>query len=36
MMIQAITIVITVFYVFINTITDLVYMVVDPRIRKTN
>jgi peptide/nickel transport system permease protein len=36
MMVQAITILITVFYVVVNTITDLTYMVVDPRIRKTN
>ena len=36
MMVQAITMLITVFYVVVNTITDLTYMVVDPRIRKTN
>ena len=36
MMVQAITILITVFYVVVNTITDLTYMVVDPRIRRTN
>ena len=36
MMVQAITILITVFYVIVNTATDLVYMVVDPRIRRTN
>ena len=36
MMVQAITVLITVFYVFVNTATDLVYMVVDPRIRRTN
>jgi len=36
MMVQAITMLITVFYVVVNTITDLTYMVVDPRIRRTN
>ena len=36
MMVQAITVLITVFYVIVNTATDLVYMVVDPRIRRTN
>ena len=36
MMVQAITVLITVFYVIVNTITDLVYMVVDPRIRRTS
>jgi ABC-type dipeptide/oligopeptide/nickel transport system permease component len=35
-MVQAITVLITVFYVIVNTITDLVYMVVDPRIRRTS
>jgi ABC-type dipeptide/oligopeptide/nickel transport system permease component len=35
-MVQAITVLITVFYVIVNTATDLVYMVVDPRIRRTN
>ena len=36
MMVQAITVLITVFYVIVNTATDLVYMVVDPRMRRTN
>ena len=36
MMVQAITMLITVFYVVVNTITDLTYMVVDTRIRRTN
>ena len=36
MMVQAITMLITVFYVVVNTITDLTYMVVAPRIRRTN
>ncbi|MEC9426549.1 MAG: ABC transporter permease, partial [Actinomycetota bacterium] len=36
MMVQAITVLITVFYVIVNTATDFVYMVVDPRIRRTN
>ncbi len=36
MMVQGITILITAFYVIINTVVDLAYMVVDPRIRKTS
>ena len=36
MMVQAITVLITVFYVIVNTATNLVYMVVDPRIRRAN
>ena len=36
MMVQAITMLITVFYVVVNTITALTYMVVAPRIRRTN
>ena len=36
MMVQAITMLITVFYVVVNTITDLSYMVVDAGIRRTN
>lgn len=36
MMVQGITILITAFYVIINTFVDLAYMVVDPRIRRTS
>jgi len=36
MMVQGITILITAFYVVINTVVDLAYMVVDPRIRRTS
>ena len=36
MMVQAITVLITVFYVFVNMITDFVLMVINPRIRRTN
>ena len=36
MMVQGITILITAFYVIINTVVDLAYMVVDPRIRRTS
>lgn len=36
MMVQGITILITAFYVIINTLVDVAYMVVDPRIRRTN
>ncbi len=35
-MVQGITLVITVAYVVVNTVADLVYTVVDPRIRRTN
>jgi len=34
--VQGITILITAFYVVINTVVDLAYMVVDPRIRRTS
>ncbi len=36
MMVQGITVLITAFYVIINTLVDVAYMVVDPRIRRTN
>ena len=36
MMVQGITILITAFYVIINTVVDLAYMVVDPRIRRAS
>ncbi|SVA86383.1 uncharacterized protein METZ01_LOCUS139237 [marine metagenome] len=36
MMVQGITILITAFYVIINTVVDLAYLVVDPRIRRTS
>ena len=36
MMVQGITILITAFYVIVNTVVDLAYMVVDPRIRRTS
>ena len=36
MMVQGITILITAFYVIVNTVVDLAYMVVDPRIRGTS
>ena len=36
MMVQGITILITAFYVIVNTVVDLSYMVVDPRIRRTS
>ncbi len=36
MMVQGITILITAFYVVINTVVDLAYMVVDPRIRRAS
>ena len=36
MMVQAITVLITVFYVFVNMTTDFVLMVINPRIRRTN
>ena len=35
-MVQGIVVVITAFYVFINTAVDVLYSVVDPRIRRTN
>ena len=36
MMVQGITILITAFYVIVNTVVDLAYMVVDPRMRGTS
>ena len=36
MMVQAITVLITVFYVFVNMTTDFVLMVINPRIRRAN
>ena len=36
MMVQGITVLITAFYVIVNTVVDLSYMVVDPRIRRTS
>jgi ABC-type dipeptide/oligopeptide/nickel transport system permease component len=36
MMVQGIVVVITASYVFVNTAVDLLYSVVDPRMRRTN
>ncbi|MDG2428251.1 MAG: ABC transporter permease [Acidimicrobiales bacterium] len=36
MMVQGITVLITAFYVIVNTVVDVAYMVIDPRIRRTN
>jgi peptide/nickel transport system permease protein len=35
-MVQGIAVLITVVYVFVNTLADIVYTVIDPRIRRTN
>jgi ABC-type dipeptide/oligopeptide/nickel transport system permease component len=35
-MVQGITVLITIAYVFVNTVADIVYTVIDPRIRRTS